>query len=271
MKTYYNLLAIAIAILSCTFISCKNDSANTPDQPKRHISRPDSVYIYVEYPNMEKIHQYKHYYQYDLNGNTTQDFSMVNNRADEWIADLKIDMSYNERGLLATRELATYFIDEWHLREKYTFEYDEDDQLIAQQVLSGQGQEWFITYTYTDDGKRVGWAEYNPQTIILKEEVKFNTHNDIVEYMLSNQRAVNEDSTGSIVTYYTSSWEYDMYGNVTSCTTTITDKDNIHYEEPQINTVRYEYTYDKNGDIIKYLLYTKQGNIPVVEEHVYFY
>ena len=46
MKTYYNLLAIAIAILSCTFISCKNDSANTPDQPKRHISRPDSVYMY---------------------------------------------------------------------------------------------------------------------------------------------------------------------------------------------------------------------------------
>ena len=281
MKTYYNLLAIAIAILSCTFISCKNDSANTPDQPKRHISRPDSVYMYDiaqdDTESLEAIFSY----QYNTNGQQTlileDRFLPQRHNAQQTI------MRYDERGNLIEEFGKLYNVEEdkWYfssVREVYS--YDENGKMTEKfrydRFLPDSTWQVHIkvSYLWPEDNHSVGTVYtyyYQEEKWILsgRNETFYNTDGNITHYESYQYSHYASNDSIVVINPLVEDYIYDMYGNLILQQQRQKVNDNPYYEE------RNEYTYDASGNILSqmnYHIYPGNNNsVSFRYKYVYYY
>lgn len=205
---------------------------------------------------------------YNDEGNITKELQY----APDGVEALKIEQEYNERNKVIKREVW----DQGELTESFTYEYDEDGQLVVEKLHYLDGSFDATNYLYEDKGliKKVvtddegeceGYTIYTNENGLPVEITTYNYNDDL------EKRVVISYYNGEVKERTT----YDEYGEVEAkLINTYDENDRLiaqeHFSNYQSDNVTdKDLIYDEQGRHIKTIALDSEGN-PEMQMELYF-
>jgi hypothetical protein len=266
-KYYFPALVLTgVFLLS----SCEHHSdPSDPDNPStRHISRPDSVYVYdAAYHDTITPHFIDHY-QYDANGNRLSHLSYY---VEKQQYTAKEERTYDSRNNLL--EIRNYSYDEtlkeWDCWRTDRQTYDSNGKLATHETEHKGGNDkkkalysWLDnTHATTDVYAYHYMGDTTEWKLVDKAEYIYNADGNITYEKYIFSYYTSESARDKPIEYF---FEYDRYGNCSSY------KDVSYGKLWQYDT--YAYSYDSDGNILVKRTYSNLSGEPVLQtKEVYFY
>ena len=264
---YYFPALVLIGVFSLSACEHPSDPSG-PDTSTRHISRPDSVYLYRAVQDTVDTPESIDHYQYDANGNMLCCLS-YNGIMQQYTE--KEERNYDSRNNLL--EILIYLYNdnqkEWYCWRTDRKTYDSNGKLTTHETAHGDdnGAKKAI-YSWVDDMHAV--------TDVYASRKK----GDSIEWILEDKAEYTYNADGDITyekyifNYYTSEsasnkpleffFEYDQYGNCTSYKLLSSGQIQLYDT--------FTYSYDSDGNILIKRTYSNLSGEPVLQsKEVFFY
>lgn len=272
-KYYFFALAMVGGLL---FSACE-PKENT--MPVKHLSKPDSVYVYqMEADGTEKLSSIV-FYTYDAAMNNTVVFkTLVSPDYYVQVTKNRTEMQYNSKGLMTMKIDSWYYIDKaaWRDVECRVYSYDDNSRLTTEyeyprysNPLPKVNYKLFYTWTDGTHAEVIGYncmLEPNDTTGVATQRL-VNTYTS--EGKIENQKFYwlmypNPNNTPDFEYELT----YDQYENLV-CLNTIS-----HSRGMPSSREYNKYEYDEQGNILvkwNYTSYGEDDNYVLSAKYVYFY
>lgn len=197
-------------------------------------------------------------YEYDQSGNLLKQVR-YNPSSELYDKEYWYEYEYDELGRKIEEEYYSYSITKFDYNSwRYSYEYDDDNNLIKNAELNGDGivDKWW-EYEYDASGNKIREVLYqNKEKEVSREwlrEYTYDTCGNLREY-------VAYLSDGSIYSRDVNEYEYDDHGNRT--------KYLGHHQDGSIYTW-HEYEYDGSGNLTRDISYGTNGSVMLWEQYTY--
>ena len=134
------------------------------------------------------------------------------------------------------RNMVLYLIYEANgsISSKNIYKYDDENNLIEEEIYYGDELSFRDLYTYNDKGKRIEKTTFDSDgNLSLRQRYVYNDKENVIEERYHN----NED-----VFYNKIVFEYDDKNNVV---------EENHYDADDLHCIKINYKYDDNGNMIE--------------------